>query len=103
MISGRYAFGRPSVFETVSAIMKEEPQKLSELKKDIPLELDGIISHCLEKKRGSRYASARDLIFELRQVLDLLEGGSVLPRQPALDRGNLCNSDHDYPDLSQIL
>ncbi len=80
MISGRYAFGRPSVFETVSAIMKQEPQKLSELKKDIPLELDRIISHCLEKKRGSRYASARDLILELRQVLDLLDGRMGLPK-----------------------
>jgi eukaryotic-like serine/threonine-protein kinase len=80
MISGRSAFARPSVFETVSAVLKKEPQKLSELKKDVPLELDDIISHCLDKKPGVRYPSARDLIFELRQVLDCLGEGSALPR-----------------------
>lgn len=80
MISGRCAFARPSVFETVSAVLKKEPQKLSELKKDVPLELDDIISHCLDKKPGVRYPSARDLIFELRQMLDCLGEGSALPR-----------------------
>jgi serine/threonine protein kinase len=80
MISGRCAFAGPSVFETVSAILKKEPQKLSELKKDIPLELDDIISHCLDKKPEARYPSARDLIFELRQMLDCLGEGSALPR-----------------------
>jgi serine/threonine protein kinase len=70
MISGRCAFACPTVFETASAILKKQPQKLSELKKDIPYELDGVISHCLEKQPGARYPSARDLIFELRQVLD---------------------------------
>jgi len=80
MISGCCAFARPSVFETVSAILKKEPQKLSELKEDVPSELDDIISHCLDKKPGARYPSARELIFELSQVLDSLGEGSALPR-----------------------
>ncbi len=79
MISGRCAFACPSVFETVSAILKKEPQKLSELKKDIPLELDDVISRCLEKEPGARYPSACDLIFELRQVL-AFSGVDSVPR-----------------------
>jgi eukaryotic-like serine/threonine-protein kinase len=80
MISGRCAFARPSVFETVSTILKKEPPKLSELKQDVPVELDDIISHCLDKKPGARYPSARDLIFQLRQVLDCSGEGSALPK-----------------------
>lgn len=80
MISGRCAFARPSVFETVTSILKKEPQKLSEMNKDVPLELDEIISHCLDKKPGVRYPSARNLIFELRQILDCLGEGPALPR-----------------------
>jgi eukaryotic-like serine/threonine-protein kinase len=80
MIIGRSPFARSSVFETVTAILKKEPQKLSELKKDVPLELDGIISHCLDKKSGVRYPSASNLIFELRQMLDCLGEGPALPR-----------------------
>ncbi len=70
MIGGRCAFAFPSVFETASAILKKQPQKLSELKNHIPSKLDDIISHCLEKEPGTRYPSASDVIFELRQVLD---------------------------------
>ncbi len=70
MISGRCAFACPSVFETASAILKKEPPKLSELKKDIPLKLNDVISRCIEKKPGIRYPSASDVISELCQVLD---------------------------------
>jgi serine/threonine protein kinase len=80
MISGRCPFARPSVFETVTAILREEPQKLSELKHDIPLELDQVISHCFEKKPGARFPSMRDFIIELRQVLDLSQVNSMLPK-----------------------
>lgn len=80
MISGRCAFAYPSVFETVIAILKKEPQKLSELRKDIPLKLDDVITRCLNKKPEARYASARDLIFELHQVLDFSREASELPR-----------------------
>ena len=79
MISGRCAFARPSVFETASAILKKEPQKLSELKKDIPLELDDVVSRCLEKEPGGRYPSACDLISKLRQLLDFSGVDSALP------------------------
>jgi serine/threonine protein kinase len=79
MISGRCAFARPSVFETASCILKKEPQKLSELKKDVPLGLNDVISRCLEKKPGTRYPTARDLIFELRQLLHFSGVETALP------------------------
>jgi serine/threonine protein kinase len=80
MIAGRNPFARSSSTETIAAIFKEEPVKLSEWNKAIPQEIDHILSHCLEKKVASRFPSVRDLIFELQQLLDLSKAGSVLPR-----------------------
>jgi serine/threonine protein kinase len=80
MIAGRNPFARSSITETTTAILKEEPVKLSEWNKGIPQEIDQIISHCLEKRVASRFPSARDLIFELHQLLDLSGAGSVLPK-----------------------
>jgi serine/threonine protein kinase len=80
MISGRCPLGRPTIFETVTAILREVPQNLSELKQDIPSELDHIVSHCLEKKPAARFPSMRDFIIELREVLDLSHVNSILPK-----------------------
>jgi serine/threonine-protein kinase len=80
MITGHTPFMRPTIVETAFAVLKEEPRKISESKKDIPPELDHVLSHCLEKKLGARFPSARDFIFELNQVLEVSESNRVLPR-----------------------
>jgi eukaryotic-like serine/threonine-protein kinase len=80
MITGHTPFIRSSIVETASAILKEEPRKISETKRQIPPELDQVISHCLEKKLCSRFPSARDLIFELNQVLEVSASNRILPK-----------------------
>jgi Tol biopolymer transport system component len=76
-LAGRRAFRCESAMETMSAIVKEEPPPLSEVRAGIPPDLERIVLHCLEKRPEDRFQSARDLAFDLTHV-----GGSA-------DRGAL--------------
>ncbi len=64
MLSGRRAFHGDTSVETLSAILKEEPPEFPE-ERQIPPALDRLVRHCLEKKPGDRFQSARDLVYEL--------------------------------------
>jgi serine/threonine protein kinase/Tfp pilus assembly protein PilF len=68
MLTGRRAFDRPTSAEILVAILSEEPPQLSGSGRLIPVELERVVTHCLEKKPQARYQSARDLAFSLRAV-----------------------------------
>jgi len=65
MLTGRRAFDRPSVVETMSAVLKDEPSKGPDVEK-IPEAIRPFIFRCLEKDPADRYQSARDLLLDLR-------------------------------------
>ena len=67
MLSGRRAFQKATAVETMVAILHEAPPSLQEA--GIPIEIDEIVSHCLEKNPEDRFQTARDLAFAL-QVAD---------------------------------
>jgi serine/threonine protein kinase/tetratricopeptide (TPR) repeat protein len=71
MLTGRRAFKRDTVAETMTAILKEEPP-LSDPSRPIPVEFVRLLNHCLEKNPQERFQSARDIAFDL----------SSLPVQP---------------------
>jgi TolB-like protein/Tfp pilus assembly protein PilF len=68
MLSGKKAFKRDTASDTMAAIMRDEPPELSESGKNIPIALDHIVKHCLEKDRNSRFQSARDVAFALTEA-----------------------------------
>ncbi|HEX4945179.1 MAG TPA: protein kinase [Blastocatellia bacterium] len=68
MLAGRRAFQKPSTAETMAAIANEEPPDLSELNPKVTPQLEKIVRHCLEKKPGMRFQSARDLGFALEAL-----------------------------------
>ncbi len=70
MLSGKRAFHGESPAETMSAILKEEPEELSETGRNIPLPLERIVRHCLEKSPAKRFQSAGDVAFNLEQLAD---------------------------------
>jgi hypothetical protein len=78
MVSGRRAFQGESAAETMHAILKEEPADLLEPTRALPLALERIVSHCLEKRPEQRFRSAHDLAFDLR----------ALPGAPWATRGS---------------
>src|SRR5258706_11851909 len=68
MLSGRPAFTRQPVPETMTAVLKEDPPALPA--KDVSPPLARIITRCLEKTREMRFQSARDLAFGLEMLSD---------------------------------
>jgi len=65
MLTGRPAFLRPSVAETIVAVLRDSAKPQSESGR-MPAEVEEILHHCLEKNRDERFRSARDLAFALR-------------------------------------
>lgn len=53
------------VAETMTAILHEESPEVADPGKRVPLELQRIIRHCLEKNSAARFHSAHDLAFAL--------------------------------------
>ncbi|HEY0372961.1 MAG TPA: protein kinase [Thermoanaerobaculia bacterium] len=68
MTTGRPAFIRATVIDSLSAILAENPDVFAVSERLIPYELARVIQRCLEKKRTERFQSARDLAFALRAI-----------------------------------
>ena len=61
MLAGRRAFEGGSAQETLSAILRDDPEELRRSNTSIPAELTRIVVHCLEKdpaERSSRHATS---------------------------------------------
>jgi eukaryotic-like serine/threonine-protein kinase len=68
MISGARAFRGETTADTISAILKNEPPELSALNVTVPVALERIVNHCLEKTPELRYQAARDIVFNLEML-----------------------------------
>ena len=68
--TGQKAFARKTAAETMSAIIREEPEPLGKLRPELPPPLRWIVERCLAKDPEERYASTRDLARELAGVRD---------------------------------
>ncbi len=78
MLSGRRPFARETAAETMTAILRDEPPPLTPTK--VPVALEHLLHHCLEKKSGERFQSARDLAFDLRGLIGMGTYSTRLPR-----------------------
>ena len=67
MLSGKKAFKRDTVSDTIAAILKDEPPELTQSGRNISPALDHIVKHCLEKDRTRRFQSASDVVFNLSE------------------------------------
>ncbi len=61
MASGERPFRGDSSAELASAILRDTPRPLGEIRTDLPPDLARVIQRCLEKDPGTRYESARDV------------------------------------------
>ena len=71
MVSGKRAFQGPTPADTMSAILREEPEPLAATLGSVPPALERIVRHCLEKNPYERFQSARDLKFDLSEITSL--------------------------------
>jgi len=75
MATGRKPFAAANQASLVAAILKEEPQPMSELQPLTPLLLERIVKACLAKDADERPQSAHDL----RRELDWIRESSAVP------------------------
>jgi Tol biopolymer transport system component len=78
MLTGKRAFKRATSAETMTAILREEPQELNETGWQGPLALQRILVRCLEKNAERRFQSASDLAF----AIESLSGSSTTKSAP---------------------
>jgi Tol biopolymer transport system component len=83
MLTGRQAFKADSAIETMSAILKADPPRLADSRRDLPPDLDRIVLHCLEKSPEERFQSAGDIAFNLEAIGHASSPGAALAPAPA--------------------
>ena len=83
MLCGKRAFQGETMAETMTAILKQEPEELAETNAKINPALEKIVRRCLEKKPERRFQSTSDLSFALEALSTAsgsrLERATVLP------------------------
>jgi Tol biopolymer transport system component len=73
MLTGRQAFRRDTMAETMTAILKDDPEEMTQANSKVPLQLVRVVQTCLAKKPDERFQSAHDLKLQLQWIA---EGGS---------------------------
>lgn len=80
MMTGRRPFSRETTAETLTAILREEPEEITEVSRKTPPQLERIVRRCLEKKPDRRFQTASDLGF----ALEAMSSRSGSQSEPAL-------------------
>jgi eukaryotic-like serine/threonine-protein kinase len=80
MLSGKRAFEGNSTAALISALLRDAPKPLSDIRHDVPAEIRRILGRCLKKLPDARYADATELAKDLKNCRELLfpESGAVL-------------------------
>ena len=78
MATGSRAFHKDTGAETLSMIIRGEPERPLDLNPSLPLPLVWIIDRCLSKDPAERYASTRDLARDLQTLREHPTHGTVL-------------------------
>ncbi|MEO8190242.1 MAG: protein kinase [Acidobacteriota bacterium] len=70
MATGKRAFSRGTTVETLTAIIREEPEPIGSLSPEAPAALRRVIERCLTKDPDERYLSTKDLALDLAHLRD---------------------------------
>jgi hypothetical protein len=69
MLTGKRAFDGESKTAVLAAILKDQPEPISQFQPQVPRSLDRVVRKCLEKKPADRWHSAHDL----KPVLEMID------------------------------
>lgn len=78
MVTRTEPFTGETPTETISLILQREPPPLQSYVKEVPAELERIVSKALTKKRGDRYQTAEELVTDLRNLKRKLEANAEI-------------------------
>jgi serine/threonine protein kinase len=77
MATGKRAFERGTTAETLTAIIREEPEPVAQLNARVPAPLRWIVDRCLAKDPEDRFGTTKDLARDLAAVRDHLSEAPV--------------------------
>ncbi len=89
ILTGRRAFAGDSAAAVFSAILRDQPEPAAEIVRNLPRDLDRIVTRCLQKDPDRRYQHAGDLKLDLQQVDDELAAGSTSREEAPAQKGVL--------------
>jgi len=67
MISGRLPFRGEYEAAMMYSILNEDPEPLTSLRSNVPMDLERVVNKCLEKQAAHRYQHADDLLADLKR------------------------------------
>jgi serine/threonine-protein kinase len=73
MVTGRLPFAGDYEQAIVYRILNEEPEPITSLRSNVPMELERIVKKAMEKDRSIRYQTSGDLMADLRRLKKELE------------------------------
>jgi serine/threonine protein kinase len=68
MLTGKRAFAGQSNAALLAAVMRDDPQPVSAIRRDIPSEIRNIVARCLKKNPSERYASGAEVAAALKSA-----------------------------------
>src|SRR5689334_23607596 len=84
MAAGKKAFTGGSQASLISAILRDEPEPISQVQPTSPVALDRIVRTCLAKDPEERWQSAADLKRELQWIGESSQAGAAAPSAAAV-------------------
>jgi Tol biopolymer transport system component len=88
MATGMKPFRGDSNVSVLSAILKDTPPSVTDLRKDLPRDVGRVLRRCLAKDPEDRYQTAKDLRNDLRSLKEDLDSGATARDQTVShDRG----------------
>lgn len=75
MITGRQPFEGETQMSTMTAVLRDDPQPVVEIRPDLPRHLGRIIRRCLEKDPDRRYDTARGIHYDLDMLREEIASG----------------------------
>lgn len=99
MISGRQPFGGPTTIDVMSGILNSEPESLLPHLSEGPRDLDRVVMRAMHKDRDERYQTAKDFMFDLKDLKRQVETQSFRAATTSKSSGASFSSDA-VPDKS---
>ena len=88
MVAGRTPFVGDSASETFANLINREPQPLSRFAANVPDELQRIVSKALRKKIDERYQTMKELLADLKDLLEKLRSQGRLEESLGSEKEN---------------
>jgi serine/threonine protein kinase len=83
MASGRPAFRRDTPAQVLAAVIERDPEPLRQLRPDVPVALEALVSRCLQKAPERRFAETAELASELSMLAGRFRSGSLAEAVPS--------------------